>query len=77
MAHDTQKVPTVQKWLNVISSYNGEFKKWEARTVKIIRRYRDDLRNSGTTGYEAAQVQHPVVKRADLGAGSVFADAQG
>jgi F0F1-type ATP synthase membrane subunit b/b' len=55
MAYDTQKVPTVQKWLNVISSYNGEFKKWEARTVKIIRRYRDDLRNSGTTGYEAAR----------------------
>ena len=54
-AYDTQKVPTVQKWLNVISSYNGEFKKWEARTVKIIRRYRDDLRNSGTTGYEAAR----------------------
>ena len=55
MAYDTQKMPTVQKWLNVISSYNGEFKKWEARTVKIIRRYRDDLRNSGTTGYEAAR----------------------
>lgn len=38
----------VQKWLNVISQYDNEFKKWEARTTKIVRRYRDDNRNANT-----------------------------
>ena len=38
----------VQKWLNVISQYDNEFKKWEARTNKIVRRYRDDNRNQNT-----------------------------
>jgi len=38
----------VQKWLNVISQYDNEFKKWEARTTKIVRRYRDDNRNQNT-----------------------------
>ena len=33
---------TVQRLLDGIHAYNGEFKKWEARTTKIIRRYRDD-----------------------------------
>ena len=33
---------TVQKLLDNIHAYNGEFKKWEARTTKILRRYRDD-----------------------------------
>jgi hypothetical protein len=38
---------TVQKLLSSIHNYNAEFKKWEARTTKIIRRYRDD-QNTGT-----------------------------
>ena len=38
---------TVQKLLTSIHNYNAEFKKWEARTTKIIRRYRDD-QNTGT-----------------------------
>ena len=38
----------VQKWLNVISSYDNEFKKWEARTTKIVKRYRDDNRSQHT-----------------------------
>ena len=37
----------VDKWLNVISQYDNEFKKWEARTTKIIKRYRDDNRSQG------------------------------
>ena len=38
----------VQKWLNTISSYDNEFKKWEARAQKIVKRYRDDNRNQNT-----------------------------
>ena len=38
----------VDKWLNVISQYNNEFKKWEARTTKIIKRYRDDNRSQSS-----------------------------
>jgi len=38
----------VQKWLNVISAYDNEFKKWEARTTKIVKRYRDDNRSQHT-----------------------------
>jgi len=38
----------VQKWLNTISQYDNEFKKWEARTTKIVKRYRDDNRNQNT-----------------------------
>lgn len=38
----------VDKWLNVISQYDNEFKKWEARTTKIIKRYRDDNRSQSS-----------------------------
>jgi hypothetical protein len=38
----------VQKWLNVISQYDNEFKKWEARSNKIVKRYRDDNRSQNT-----------------------------
>ena len=38
----------VDKWLNVISQYDNEFKKWEARSAKIVKRYRDDNRNANT-----------------------------
>lgn len=36
----------VQPWLNMISAYEREFKKWEGRTDKIIKRYRDDRREN-------------------------------
>lgn len=38
---------TVQRLLNSVAAYNSEFKRWETRTTKIIRRYRDD-QNTGT-----------------------------
>jgi len=38
----------VQKWLNVVGAYDNEFKKWEARSQKIVKRYRDDNRSSHT-----------------------------
>ena len=38
----------VQKWLNCIGSYDNEYKKWEARATKIVKRYRDDNRNQNT-----------------------------
>ena len=37
---------TVQKLLSSIVAYNAEFRKWEARTTKILRRYRDDQSTS-------------------------------
>jgi len=43
---------TVQKLLSNIHAYNNEYKKWEARTTKILRRYRDD--QSTTTGMNEA-----------------------
>ena len=43
----------VQKWLNVISTYDNEFKKWDARVTKIVRRYRDDTRTA--SGGETAK----------------------
>ena len=38
----------VDKWLNIISQYDNEFKKWEARAAKIVKRYRDDNRSQHT-----------------------------
>jgi hypothetical protein len=32
----------VQKWLGDIATYDKEFKKWETRVDKILKRYRDD-----------------------------------
>ncbi|MSO81524.1 MAG: hypothetical protein EXQ97_07970 [Alphaproteobacteria bacterium] len=43
----------LQKWLNTVSTYDNEFKKWEARTTKIVRRYRDD--NRSMTNNEATK----------------------
>ena len=45
----------VQKYLEVIGSYDNEFKKWEARVVKIIKRYRDDNRSAAQSGNEQAK----------------------
>ena len=44
--------PDLQHWLDVISNYDNEFKKWEARVAKILKRYRDDMR--GQSGIDAA-----------------------
>lgn len=38
----------LQKWLHVISQYDNEFKKWEGRSEKIVKRYRDDNRTQAT-----------------------------
>ena len=46
---------TVQKLLGNIHNYNNEFKKWEARVTKIIRRYRDDQGTGTGMGNEAAR----------------------
>lgn len=37
----------VQKWLDHISAYESEFDKWEAKSEKIIKRYRSDDRQDG------------------------------
>ena len=34
----------LEKYLNVITAYEKEFKKWETRSHKILKRYRDDQR---------------------------------
>lgn len=45
--------PEIDKYLRIIGAYDSEFAKWQARTKKIIKRYRDD--NRGQTGNEAAK----------------------
>lgn len=44
--------PTLQKYLDIVASYDTEFKKWTERSRKIIKRYRDDSR-SQTNNEEA------------------------
>src|SRR6185436_1442864 len=39
-----EKKTDVQPWINHIAAYEREFKKWENRTDKIIKRYRDESR---------------------------------
>jgi len=43
-----EELTGVQKWLNVVGQYDNEFKKWEARAQKIVKRYRDDNRSQHT-----------------------------
>jgi len=43
----------LEKYLRVIGQYDNEFAKWQARTKKLIKRYRDDTR--GQTGNETAK----------------------
>lgn len=43
----------VQKYLDIISAYDSEFKKWEARVIKILKRYRVDSQSA--SGNEAAK----------------------
>lgn len=44
----------LKSWLDDVAKYDREFKKWEWRVEKIIKRYRDDFRNSGQ-GYSMAK----------------------
>jgi len=44
-----EAAPALQKYLDLVATYNTEFKKWEERTRKIIRRYRDDNRGQSNT----------------------------
>ena len=39
----------VEKYLAVISAYETEFKRWEGRVTRIIRRYRDDTRTASSS----------------------------
>lgn len=43
----------LQKYLGIIHTYDNDFKKWDGRVVKIIRRYRDDTRSA--SGNETAK----------------------
>lgn len=53
MAQQAQPNPIdsgVQNYLNHIAAYDREFSKWETRVTKILKRYRDDTRNSQDAG---------------------------
>ena len=39
---ETQKKYDTQNYLNMMTMYDREFKRWEGRSEKIIKRYRDD-----------------------------------
>jgi hypothetical protein len=43
-------VSEVQYYLNHISAYEREFKRWESRADKILKRYRDET-SGGTTKF--------------------------
>ncbi len=45
-----KKQKTLQSWLNCIAAYEREFKPWESRVEKILKRYRDDRREGDTSG---------------------------
>lgn len=49
MADEREVEPTVTGWLNTIASYERDFKKWEGRVDRILKRYRDDNRPANTT----------------------------
>lgn len=40
------KAKTAQDWINTIATYDREFKTWENRAKKILKRYRDEARQS-------------------------------
>jgi hypothetical protein len=43
----------LEKYLRLVGQYDNEFAKWQARTKKLIKRYRDDTR--GQSGNETAK----------------------
>lgn len=44
----------VNKWLEIISTYDREFEKWQRRSKEILKRYRDEFRTE-STGTQAAR----------------------
>ena len=44
---------TLSKYLEIVSCYENDFKKWEGRVTKIIKKYRDD--NRSNSSYETAK----------------------
>ena len=50
MAEDAkQTTAKLQTYLDAIASYEREFKKWEGRVEKILKRYKDESRTTGET----------------------------
>ena len=45
-AEDGMEESPVQKWTGVIAAYDREFKKWDSRVTKILKRYRDENRGN-------------------------------
>jgi hypothetical protein len=43
----------LDRYLRIVGQYDNEFSKWQARTKKILKRYRDDTR--GQSGNESAK----------------------
>lgn len=41
---------TVEKWKGVVASYDREFKKWDSRVDKLLKKYRDEGRVGKDTG---------------------------
>ena len=49
MADDPKQIPDeLQRYLDEIAKYDREFKKWESRVDKILKKYRDEGRESRT-----------------------------
>jgi len=46
---DETPLTPVEKYLRIIGQYDATFKKWVARTEKIIKRYRDDNRTEASS----------------------------
>jgi len=44
------RTPGLEKYLNIIAGYDSEFAKWQSRTKKILKRYRDDTRGQSGSG---------------------------
>jgi len=61
--------PEAQRWGDAITAYEREFKKWESRSDKIVKKYRDYDQSQGATGGDSSfnilwsnvQVQLPAV----------------
>ena len=49
MNAETVVQPELDRYLRLIGQYDNEFAKWNARTKKIIKRYRDDTRGQTLT----------------------------
>ena len=49
----TERKPALERYLGIISAYEREFKKWDSRVEKILKRYRDDSRTNQSGEGEA------------------------